>query len=151
MIRPISEESFWPKAKQCLYRHCYGSLSTELTNNFRKLHDSETAVDLAEYSKKIGTDLRLKSSGGGETVLLSDQMSETLADLKPRMVLGYCSLRTNEFQRANVSGEDAYARGQLIREETDLKKYKIELKRRRQIGLTDRSSHRGNDILGSAH
>ncbi len=39
----------------------------------------------------------------------------------------------------------------LIREETDLKKYKIELKRRRQIGLTDRSSHRGNDILGSAH
>ena len=39
----------------------------------------------------------------------------------------------------------------LIREETDLKKYKIELKRRRQIGLTDRSSHRGNDMLGSAH
>jgi hypothetical protein len=34
------------------------------------LNDSKTAVDLAEYQKKIGTHHRLKSRGGGETVLL---------------------------------------------------------------------------------
>jgi hypothetical protein len=49
-------------------------------------------VGLTEYQKKIGTGSRIArpQSSGGETVSL--QSGETLADLKPRMVLGYCSL-----------------------------------------------------------
>jgi hypothetical protein len=63
---------------------------------------------------------------------VADHGGEALADLKPRMVLGYCSLRKNEFQRANIRGEDDIP----VEDEADLKEYKIELERRRQIGLT---------------
>ena len=136
MIGPISEENCWPKAKQCPYQHCYDCLSTELTNNFRELHNSKTAVDLAEYQEKIGTDHRLKSRGGGETVSLQIKAVRHLADLKPRMVLGYCSLRMNEFQRANIMEKTQMHEDRLIRDEADLEKYKIEIERRRQIGLT---------------
>jgi hypothetical protein len=50
--------------------------------------------------------------------LAADQSGETLADLKPRMVLGYCSLMMNKFQRANIRGEDnnADARGYTQKE-----------------------------------
>jgi hypothetical protein len=58
-----------------------------------------------------------RTISGGETVWL--QSGEILAELKPRMVFGYCSLKINEFQRANITGEDdnADARGYTHRAE----------------------------------
>ena len=72
------------------------------------------AVDLAEYQKTMGTDHRLPSPQSSldknekrwRNCFVADHGGEALADLKPRMVLGYCSLRKNKFQRATISGED---------------------------------------------